>query len=201
MVVRVLADKFNASKLTRRVVSKRFPEETIELCTAATILEASEVNPIGWSFRRLLLQRNGNVVFTNRRVFLQSSFRSPATIIWASIIGLEVHRWLSGDSWTLIVMLTASLFLFRRRPYAKNLLFSELEDVRFGSVYGLTGRGDIIVLNLGTRALHLVISRVLSEEVKRSLEDKIGVPKTDTPNRTMSLDVHDRRGFNDWDGF
>ena len=201
MVFRVFADKLNASQLTRRVVSKRFPGETIELCMAATILEASEVNPIGWSFRRLFLQRHGNVVFTNRRVFLQSSLRSPATIIWASILGLEVHRRLSGDSWSLIVILIASLFLFRRRPYAQNLLFSELEDVRFGSVYGLTGRGDIIVLNLGARALHLVISKVLSEAVKQSLEDKIGVPETDTPNRTMSLDVHDRRGLNNWDGF
>lgn len=65
-MIRRLADILNASDSTRRVVCTRFPEETIEMCTAVTILDAPGDKPIGWSPRRLL-QRRGNVVITNRR--------------------------------------------------------------------------------------------------------------------------------------
>ncbi|HLT45652.1 MAG TPA: hypothetical protein VK002_00360, partial [Rubricoccaceae bacterium] len=64
--MRDAADSLNASSHAGRIVERRYPDEEIKFCTAATILDAPDEQPIGWSLRRLF-QRRGNVVLTDRR--------------------------------------------------------------------------------------------------------------------------------------
>jgi hypothetical protein len=170
---RQFVDKLNASESTRRLVSARFPEEVIELSTAVTILEASDTNPIGWSFRRLL-QRRGNVVITDKRVVVQSSFRSPMTVLWTIAFLFATYEVISDISWEWILLaLTAAILVLQRRPCRRNLPFSDLKSIRFGSVRGASGHGDIIALNLGNRALHLVTSQFVPDDLKRKMESRI----------------------------
>ena len=172
-MIRQLTDKLNASESTRRLVSTRFPEEIIELSTAVTILDAPDANPIGWSLRRFL-QRRGNVVITNRRVFVESSFRSPFTVLWVVVLLFAAYKLLFGPSWIWVLLaLTAGIFVFQRRPYSQDLPFAELKGIRFGSVQGMAGRGDIVTLNLGAKALHLVTSQFVPGEVKHQMESRI----------------------------
>ena len=167
---RQLADKLNASGAMRRGVSVRFPQETIELATAVTILDAPDANPIGWSLRRFL-QRRGNVVITDRRVVVESSFRSPLTIIWVVALLFAAYELASGFSWEWVFLaLTAGILVFQRRPYSRNIPFSELKGVRFGNVRGASGRADIIALDLGGTALHLVTCQFVPDELKRQME-------------------------------
>jgi len=174
-MIRELTDKMNASDTTRRFISAQYPEETIELSTAVTILDAPDVNPIGWSLRRFL-QRRGNVVFTDRRVFVQSSFRSPFTILWAFILLFAVYKLLFRASWEyVLIALISCLLVFQRRPYSRNLSFSELRGIRFGSVRGVCGRGDIVALNLGETVLHLVTSQFIPDELKSQMESLINI--------------------------
>ena len=171
---RQLADKLNASGAMRRGVSTRFPQETIELATTVTILGAPDANPIGWSLRRFL-QRRGNVVITDRRVVVESSFRSPLTIIWVVALLFAAYELASGFSWEWVFLaLTAGILVFQRRPYSRNIPFSELKGVRFGNVRGVSGHADIVALNLGETALHLVMCQFVPEELKRQMESRIG---------------------------
>lgn len=172
-MLRQLTDTLNASKSLRRMVSTQFPEETIELSTAATILDAPGENPIGWSLRRFL-QRRGNVVITDRRVFVHSSFRSPLTALWTAVLLFGVYKFASGEPWVWALgALGAGIFLFQRRPYSQNLPFAKLQGIRFGSVQGISGQGDILTFSLGDRALHLVTSKVVPEKLKRQMETRL----------------------------
>lgn len=177
-MIRRLTGLLNATSSIRRVVSTRFPEETIKLCTAATILDAPSEEPIGWSLRRFV-QRRGNVVITDRRVFVQSSFRSPFTVLWTAVLALAVYRLVSDATWAwTIAALSAGILVFQRRPYCQDLPFAESKGIRFGSVRGVSGRGDILAVSKGDRALHLVTSEVVSDELKRNLEARINLRST-----------------------
>lgn len=166
---RQLTDRLSNSNATSHLVSKKFPGEKIQLTTAASVLETPDINPIGWSFRRLL-QRRCNVVLTDRRVFIESNIRSPFTLIWGVIFLINAHDLVSVRSfisifWTVL----AAGILFQRRPYTKNIQLTELKDVKFGNVRGLTGHGDIVALNLGTTTIHVVTSKSIPDELKRKM--------------------------------
>ncbi len=188
-MMRDAADNLNAASQAGQIVARLFPDEAIKLCTAATILEAPDEQPIGWSLRRLL-QRRGNVVLTDRRAFIQSSFRSPLTLLWAGVLAWAVYGLATGDRSRLPFLALAAVLLFQRRPYTRNLLYSELRLVRFGSVRGVTGRGDILVFGAPSGAIHLVTAQVVPDELRRALEAAILAPtpaagsanKTQQPN-------------------
>ena len=174
-MMRDAADNLNASGHAGQTVARRFPGEAIELCTAATILEAPDEQPIGWSLRRLL-QRRGNVVLTDRRAFIQSSFRSPLTLLWAGVSAWAIYGLATGDPsrWPFLVL--AGVLLFQRRPYTRSILYSELRFIRFGSVQGVTGRGDIVVLGAPTGAIHIVTAQAVPAELRSQLEARVAPP-------------------------
>jgi hypothetical protein len=166
-------DILNAAESTGRRFSARFPDERVELCTAATILEAPAEKPIGWSLRRFL-QRRGSVVITDRRIFVQSSLWSPMTLIWFLLLIFAAQRLVSETTWTWAILATgAGIVLFQRRPYTLNIPFSDLTAIRYGSVQGVATRGDILVLSLGDWGVHLVTSKVVPDALKRRMEASV----------------------------
>lgn len=170
--MRDATDDLNASSHAGQIVARRFPGEAIKLCTAATILEAPDEQPIGWSIRRLL-QRRGNVVLTDRRAFIQSSFRSPLTLFWAGVSAWAIYGLATGDRSRLPFLALAAGLLFQRRPYTRDLPYSELRAVRFGSVRGVAGRFDILVFVARYGAIHLVTARAVTDELRLALEAAI----------------------------
>jgi hypothetical protein len=185
-MMRDAADNLNASGHAGQIVARRFPDETIKLCTAATILEAPDEQPIGWSLRRLL-QRRGTVVLTDRRAFIQSSFRSPLTLLWAGVLAWAVYGLATSDRSRLPFLALAAGLLFQRRPYTRNLLYSELRAVRLGSVVGVAGRFDILVLGARSGAIHLVTARAVPDELRRAIEAAIVVqdPVAESADKTQ----------------
>lgn len=83
-MLRDTTDQLNSTNGASRAVSERYSEEPILFATAATILESTSSNPIGWSIRRFL-QRRGTMVITSRRVVAAASFWSPLTALWAFV--------------------------------------------------------------------------------------------------------------------
>ena len=166
---RRIADLLNSAGRTLGVVRRRFPEEPILLATAATILETSEDRPTGWSFKRFL-QHRGNVVFTEKRVFLQSSFVSWYTLLYVVLIGYFVRDFArSGDTFGAFIVVIAILFLLQRRPYSRDIPYRDIASVKLGKVQGMLGRGDLITLGVAGRGLQIVTAKVLPDSLKQRL--------------------------------
>ncbi len=166
------ADHLNNSSSVARSLSAEHSGETIELCTAANILEAPDVQPIGWSLRRIF-QRRGTVVVTDHRILVQSSWRSPATILWLGVFAYAVYRACTGQPVAAGVAVLAAILLLQRRPYRRDIPYAELRSVRFGSVQGISATGDILVLGLNEGALHLVTAQSITDDLKRKLESRV----------------------------
>jgi hypothetical protein len=169
---RELADRLNNSNSVSRSLAAEFPDETIALCTAATILEASDDQPIGWSWKRIF-QRRGSVVITDRRIVVQSSWRSPATVLLLCVFPYGVYRAFSGQPTAAVVAVLAAILLLQRRPFRRDIPNAELRSVRFGVVQGMTAAGDILVLGTDKGALHLGIAQRLTDDLRRDLEGRV----------------------------
>ena len=104
-----------------------FDGETLLLATAATVLKTASRSTVGWSperYRRwaatLLptFQRRGNVVITDKRVYIRSSFASPLTLFWIVVLVFGVaHFAVYRDGTHLLLAAAASMFLYDRRPF------------------------------------------------------------------------------------
>lgn len=152
-------NQMNLLSRTRSVVQQRYPDETILFSTAVTILETPNNSPTGWSLRRFL-QRRGNMVVTDARVFVQSSFFSLLTIVWLAVIASTVYEFVqNGHSFNTVVAIVALIFIIQRRPYTRDLPFNAIRDVEFGSVRGMTARCDIMSIVLDGRAIQLVTAK------------------------------------------
>jgi hypothetical protein len=155
----------NTSWRTRRLVERRYPGEDVLVATAATILETSGSTPTGWTLRRIG-QRRGSVVVTNKRVFVQSSFVSAITVLWLALIFLfGVRYWHDGRTVNLVIAFLPIVFLFQRRPYARDLSFDEIRRVEFASVQSMAVC-DLFSVALDSGAVQLVTAQRLPNAVR-----------------------------------
>ena len=177
---RWIVEQLNGSSGTARKVKRRFPEDEVWLATAVTMLETPEREPVGWSPRRLL-QRRGNAVFTDRRLFLESSFFSGFTLVWLGFMGYLGYLLIQDRSPALIgFIVVAGLLIWQRRPYSRAIDLAEVEKVALGSVQGLSARGDIFAIVLPETTIQLVTAKKLSPDLVQQLETLVpridGVP-------------------------
>ncbi len=170
MSLRDATDQLNLSSRTASAVRSRYPGEALLFSTAATILETNTATPTGWSLFRLL-QRRGNVAITSDRVFIQSSFVSVLNLIWIGVITFGVYKTLSGAEFPHIVLsIVGAIFIFQRRPYLRDIPFTEIHSVQFGAVQGIAARCDILSIDVGTHAIQLVTSQAVPENVRLMLQ-------------------------------
>lgn len=170
-MIRNTADQLNLASLTRSVVERQYPDETVQFSSAATILETRQESPTGWSLGRLF-QRRGNVIITDARIFIQSSFLSLLTVIWALVIGYCVYRYIqTANTFDIFVAVFAMIFIIQRRPYSRDVPFSTIRRVHFGSVRGMAARCDIISIVIGDRAIQLVTAQLLPDELRQRLTE------------------------------
>lgn len=171
-MLRDAADQLNAAPAARERVARSFPGESIEFVTAATLLDAQTIEPIGWSWRRFS-QLRGTVVLTDRRAVMRSSTASPATVIWLGVLGWVVWRALDGEFTTLPFGVLAFLMLLQRRPYRRDFPWAELTSLAFGSTRGIPARGDILVLGTPSGAVHVVTAQLIPPELKEVLVARV----------------------------
>ena len=170
-MLRTKADQLNLASRTRSLVEHRYRDEKVRFATAVTILETPVATPTGWSLRRFL-QRRGNVVITDARIFVQSSFLSLLTVIWLAVIGYGIYRY-SRDGHIASVMLAVvgAIFIFQRRPYSRDVPFNQIQRVEFGSVQGIAARCDIMSIMLDRRAIQLVTAQRVPDSIRERLRE------------------------------
>jgi len=177
MMLRTKADQLNLASRTRSVVEHRYPDEEVLFATAVTILETPLASPTGWSLPRFF-QRRGNVVITNARIFVQSSFLSLLTVIWLAVIGYCVYGFSrNGHIVTAILAIVAAVFIFQRRPYSRDVPFSRIHRVEFGSVQGIAARCDVMSIVHDGRAIQLVAAQLVPDSIRERLQ---GLGKSDS---------------------
>lgn len=170
MNLRDITDQLNLSSQTASAVRRRYPAESLLFSTAATILETNTVTPTGWTLLRVL-QRRGNVAITSDRVYIQSSFASLFTLLWIVAIAFGVYKVLTGGELLHILLsIVGALFIFQRRPYLRNIPFTEIHSVQFGAVQGMATRCDILSIDVGTHAIQLVTSQTVPDNVRLILQ-------------------------------
>ncbi|MGF1569902.1 MAG: hypothetical protein ACFCVD_17845 [Nodosilinea sp.] len=159
----------NLTSRTRSVVERQYPGETVLFSTAATILETRHESPTGWSLKRFF-QRRGNIVITDARIFIQSSFLSLMTVIWIVVIGCGLYLYVQNANIFAIVMAVfAAIFIIQRRPYSRNVPFNSIRHVHFGSVRGLLGRLNIMSIVINSRAIQLVPIQFVPDDIRERL--------------------------------
>lgn len=168
-MLRTTADQLNLSSRTRSVVERCYPDEQVLFTTAVTILETDQTSPIGWSLRRFA-QRRGNVVITDKRLFVQSSFLSLFSIFWLGIIAYSIYEYShTGHFFHIAIGIPAAIFIVQRRPYSRDLPFDAIRCVEFGTTRGIAARCDIMSIVLADRAIQLVTAQI----VPSNLRDKL----------------------------
>ncbi|MEN6337216.1 MAG: hypothetical protein ABFE01_23410 [Phycisphaerales bacterium] len=169
MIFREETDQLNSVSRTRSVVERQYPDEAVLFASAATILETSRESPTGWSLRRVF-QRRGSVVISDSRVFVQSSFLSVLTIMWAGVAvygAFEYFR--SGHIFPLILAIVAAAFIFQHRPYSRDVPFNSVDRVHFGVTHGLTGSCDIVSMVVHGRTIQVVTGHSIPGELRQRL--------------------------------
>ncbi len=168
-MLHTLTDQFNFTSRTRTAVERRYPNEAILFSSAVTILETPHECPTGWSLRRFF-QRRGNVVITDARIFIQASFLSLMTAFWLAVIGYCLHQCLqSADVFHITLAVGAGALVLQRRPYSRDVPFNSIERVHFGSVRGVSGRGDIVSVVVQPRVIQLVTGQFVPDEIRERL--------------------------------
>lgn len=154
---------------TQSVVKRQYPNEIVLFSTIATILKTRHESPIGWSLRRFF-QRRGNVVITDARIFIQSSFLSLITVIWIFVIGYGLYLYVqNANIFGIVMAVFAAIFIIQRRPYSCDLPFNSIRRVHFGAVRGLVGRFNIMSIVIGGRAIQLVTAQYVPDHIRLSL--------------------------------
>ena len=170
MSLRDATDQLNMSSWTASAVRRRYPAEAQLFSTAATILETNTSVPTGWSLLRLLQQR-GNVVITSDRVFIRSGFVSVLNLVWICVVTFSVNKVFNGAGLPHVLLsVVGAIFIFQRRPYLRNIPFTEIHSVQFGAVQGVAARCDIMSIDVGTHAIQLVTSQVIPDNVRLMLQ-------------------------------
>ncbi|PSN15693.1 hypothetical protein C7293_06085 [filamentous cyanobacterium CCT1] len=159
----------NLAFQTQLVVKRQYPDETVLFSTIATILETRHKLPIGWSPRRFF-QRRGNVVITDARIFIQSSFLSLITAIWIVVIGCGLYFYVqNANVFGIVMAVFAAIFIIQRRPYSRDLPFNSIRHVHFGAVRGLVGHFNIVSIVIGGRAIQLVTAQHVPNHIREQL--------------------------------
>lgn len=162
------ADLLNAVSNARRWTQNTYPSEAILLATAATILETTSGSPVGWSWKRLL-QRRGNVVFTDARVVVASSTISWYSAMYVAFIGYSAWEAVQGRTTFLGLAFLLAILLFQRRPYRRDIPWGVIRHVEFGDVEGITGRGDIVAISVDQICIQLVTAQPVPEAIRERL--------------------------------
>ncbi len=166
---RTTADQLNLASRTRSLVEHRYRDEEVRFATAVTILETPAATPTGWSLRRFL-QRRGNVVITDARIFVQSNFVSLFTVIWLAVIGYVIYGYSrDGHMASILVALVSAMFIFQRRPYSRDIPLNQIHRVEFGSVQGIAARCDIMSIMLDGRAIQLVTAQRVPDCIRERI--------------------------------
>ena len=177
-----LAEKMNASATAGQSIMGNFDGETLLLATAATVIKTASRSTVGWSperYRRRVatllptFQRRGNVVITDKRVYIRSSFASPFTIFWIVALVFGVARFaVYRDGTNLLLAAAASLFLYEHRTtFTIDQPLSGIDDAVFDTVWGIAGTSDLLAITSGDTTIQLVTAQKIPDAVRLLLTD------------------------------
>ena len=174
-----LAEKMNASATAS--IMRNFDGETLLLATAAKVLKTASRSTVGWSperYRRWAatlfptFQRQGNVVFTDKRVYVRSSFASPLDLFWIVALVFGVARFaVYRDGTHLLLGVAALLFLYDRRPFDIDQPLSSIDHAEFDRVRGLSGLSELLAITSGDTTIQLVTAQKIPDDVRQLLAE------------------------------
>lgn len=164
-----MTEQLSGSSGLARKVMRRHPEDEILLATAMTMMTTRTREPVGWSLRRFF-QRRGNVVVTDQRIFVESSFFSFFTLFWLGFIVYGAYlAYTERNPIIGIFLAVAFILVWQRRPFSLEVPVGGVEEIRFGSVQGISARGDVLAIALPERTIQLVTAKKLSDEHRAQL--------------------------------
>lgn len=168
-------DDVNRAGHTRQKIQQRWPDETILLTTAATVLKSQKKEPVGWSLARIS-QLRCVAVFTTHRVLVETSTRSLMQLFWLLLgLGSVYAFFTQGNPMCFAIVPGVIVLLLQRRPFAREWPYAELSDVAFGEVRGASGRADIASLTVGSDTWHVALNRPLPDDLRTLLEQRNAV--------------------------
>ncbi|MEM7348458.1 MAG: hypothetical protein AAF485_29865 [Chloroflexota bacterium] len=168
-MLRNWADQMNGMNSTVDWVEKQHPDEAVIFASAATILQTSGNEPVGWSFKRFF-QRRGVAVFTRNHLFLQSSFYSLFTLLHVVIIINCLILYMRNQNFILIpVIILSIMFILQRLPYQKKIPLTSIEAIKLNPVYGATGKHSLLTVIRDDKSINIVTSQNITEEVSELL--------------------------------
>lgn len=144
-------------------VRHRFPGEKIFFSAAATVLETTSPNPVGWSLQRFG-QKRAVVVFTDQHIILKSFYTLWGLVLLLLFFCVVVYLSRNYLFLALVVILLV-VWLSQRRPYEKIISWQAVQDVQFDLVQGITATGTVMAIRMDYYSLNIVTRHVFSEEL------------------------------------
>ena len=158
-------DRINRVEHTTQKAQAQWPGDVILLSTSANVLKSKQSQPVGWSLSRLR-QLRCNAVFTDQRVFVETSTRSRLLPVWLLFGGVIAwSAFTQGNLLALLALLPVAVLILQRRPFSREFRYADLSGVALGEVRGVSGVADIISLTTGPDSHHLTLSQRLPDEL------------------------------------
>ncbi|KAA3614341.1 MAG: hypothetical protein DWQ01_01155 [Planctomycetota bacterium] len=94
--------------------------------------------------------------------------------MWSILFFIALAEMALGnmEGWRILALISL-VMVYQRRPFARNIPFSKVDQFQFGAVSGIFARGDILMARTGDRTIHLVPSKPISNELRRILESRL----------------------------
>lgn len=177
----VIYELLHGVNSTSRWFRNRFPDEEIVFASPASYAEAREGTRPGRG-------RRGVIIVTPRQIFFKSVLFSLYTLLFLGVgFACFAAYAKTEDVFILIIGILAVASTFNRLPLERQILLGDIENVKIGSVGGLTLRGikesPILSINTLGNQVKLTLNRALTEDAKQIL----GVPNAATDDHTRPL--------------
>ncbi len=142
------------------------PGESLLFHSAATVLESRGDAPVGRSGRRFF-QRRATAMFTDRRIIVHSTPFVAMSIVWLSLGAIAVYRAITLERfYLLLVLIVVAAALWQRRPYRREIEYSEIRGAEIANVQGLTAQGELLVLKVQGGSVQIVTVTKLPDDVR-----------------------------------
>jgi hypothetical protein len=169
LMLRTLADKLYGKASVVEWFKSKNPNEEVLFASAATVLETSDVAPVGWSFQRLL-QRRGVVIVTKNQITLKNNLFSLSAITYLFLFVLSLVMLIGSQDWDyLLGVIVFGMFTAQFLPYEKQILVRDIQRMKLGTVRGIVSKGSLLTVFCKGKSVNIVPAQLLSEDVVNSI--------------------------------
>jgi hypothetical protein len=173
-MLRTLTDRLYGTNGVIKWLKNKHPEEEVVFASAATILETTQKNQIGWSLRRLF-QRRGVMIITRNQIVLKDSMFSFYTVFWLFMFAFSLFAIFQSRSSDFILWaILSAIFLLQRLPYQRQIPLKDIRELKLKPIRGILAKGSLLTVYLENNTINIVPAQLLNDDIMSVIS-----PRTD----------------------